>query len=289
MAKMGYRNIRTFAGDPIIEEYPDIPVQIIDEDGVFIYYLGKNYELRYIIKKTLSINEIVNLHKTYTTIQPPTFEQDQIAVFDPKTKKWSIVEDYRGYTIYNINTKETTILKEIGSVPDGWTLQEPPTKYHVYNKKKKTWVFPKDNKILETYKQEVLNEISQKIASFINNHYPPIKQQSDKSDEYYHRIQLIDLGLTEQDIITTIKNIAKCVLNTQNNLDACIKNNLQDQQLYMHFEQLVKVYLRQLFVQENKEKYRQIRNNIIASKTYDEVEQIKDKIQLDLPDWFKKL
>ena len=58
-----------------------------------------------------------------TTIEVPEYGENQIPVFIDG--KWEVQEDYRGKTIYNTETKESETVKEVGPIPDGWTLEEP--------------------------------------------------------------------------------------------------------------------------------------------------------------------
>lgn len=43
-----------------------------------------------------------------------------------KDGRWVNVQDYRGQTMYSIETGEPVIVAEVGEIPEGFTLEEPP-------------------------------------------------------------------------------------------------------------------------------------------------------------------
>ncbi len=95
-----------------------------------------------------------------TLIQAPEYGENQIPVFNGT--EWEIKEDYRGKIIYNIETKESQKIKEIGPVPEGWTL-EKPFEFSKWDSENNTWVL--DEKQVKNYKlSELKNIFTDKIT-----------------------------------------------------------------------------------------------------------------------------
>ncbi|KJC09716.1 tail assembly protein [Citrobacter freundii] len=53
-----------------------------------------------------------------TDIEPPLAKDGFVAVFDFKSEKWSLVEDHRGKTVYDIHTGEAITVNQLGKLPD---------------------------------------------------------------------------------------------------------------------------------------------------------------------------
>lgn len=53
-----------------------------------------------------------------TDIAPPTVKDGFVAVFNPESDKWSLVEDHRGKTVYDIHTGQATTIIQLGKLPD---------------------------------------------------------------------------------------------------------------------------------------------------------------------------
>lgn len=83
-------------------------------------------------------------------------------------KSWLHVEDHRGATGYDKNTKEKIEINAIGILPDNLTLSKPLTPFDKWNGKK--WVTDKTEQqaheiaIAENQKQSLLSEAEQAIA-----------------------------------------------------------------------------------------------------------------------------
>ncbi len=59
-----------------------------------------------------------------TAIEPPTAGANQAAVF--RNGAWSLVDDYRGATVYSTETGEQVTIRSLGGIPDGYTTQNFP-------------------------------------------------------------------------------------------------------------------------------------------------------------------
>lgn len=77
-----------------------------------------------------------------TTIEPPTFGEKEIAVFDEAAEAWEVKPDYRykihgeisGVEYYDTLTQEKKTIKEIGVLPDiSWTMDAPTDIEQLWN------------------------------------------------------------------------------------------------------------------------------------------------------------
>lgn len=86
----------------------------------------------------------------------------------PDGKSWLHVPDYRGSLAYDKETKQQTIITEIGELPDNLTLTAPENPFDKWNGKK--WVTDKSEQqayevgIAESRKQSLLAEAEQAIS-----------------------------------------------------------------------------------------------------------------------------
>ena len=64
-------------------------------------------------------------HESLTVIEPPKAQAGYARMFDRKTQTWSQVEDHRGQTVYSIVSRARQEVRDLGPIPDGWTLEEP--------------------------------------------------------------------------------------------------------------------------------------------------------------------
>lgn len=73
-------------------------------------------------------------------VDAPTLptEQDKAVCRKQDGSAWEIVDDYRGRTSYNTETREAATVDYIGAVLDGWTLLAPTGPFDKWNGKK--WV-----------------------------------------------------------------------------------------------------------------------------------------------------
>ncbi|MBJ9954408.1 hypothetical protein I5735_15355 [Acinetobacter baumannii] len=67
-----------------------------------------------------------------TDIKPPKIPKSKIAIFDLSAQKWSIVNDYRNMTAYNIIDQSEVKIDYVGDVKDGFTLLKPNSIYETW-------------------------------------------------------------------------------------------------------------------------------------------------------------
>lgn len=77
-----------------------------------------------------------------TTIEPPSFGEKEIAVFDEIAEAWEVKPDYRykirgevrGVEYYDTLTQEKKIIEDIGVLPDiSWTMDAPTDVEQLWN------------------------------------------------------------------------------------------------------------------------------------------------------------
>ncbi|ECC3213034.1 tail fiber assembly protein [Salmonella enterica subsp. diarizonae] len=75
-----------------------------------------------------------------TDIVPPEIPASHIAVFDFETQTWSLKEDHRGETVYDITTGNPIYISEPGPLPENVTSVSPDGEYQKWDSKAKVWV-----------------------------------------------------------------------------------------------------------------------------------------------------
>ncbi|EIV9611447.1 tail fiber assembly protein [Klebsiella pneumoniae] len=61
--------------------------------------------------------------------EPPVQSEYQVAVRSEDNLSWSVTEDYRGITVYDIQTLASQVITETGPIPDTVTTSAPLTPY----------------------------------------------------------------------------------------------------------------------------------------------------------------
>ncbi|AIA71404.1 tail fiber assembly protein [Pectobacterium atrosepticum] len=78
-------------------------------------------------------------------------------------KAWEAVPDYRGQTVYSMNTRQAQIVTQFGELPDNVTLLKPATEFDVWNGKK--WVIDKAAQAAAALKAAQLELATRKAAA----------------------------------------------------------------------------------------------------------------------------
>lgn len=60
---------------------------------------------------------------------PPVQTEYQVAVRSDDNSSWSVTDDYRGITVYDIQTRASHVITEPGPIPDTVTTSPPSTPY----------------------------------------------------------------------------------------------------------------------------------------------------------------
>ncbi|HEJ8674696.1 tail fiber assembly protein [Klebsiella pasteurii] len=61
--------------------------------------------------------------------EPPVQSEYQVAVRSEDNSSWSVTDDYRGITVYDIQTLASHVITELGPIPDTVTTFAPSTPY----------------------------------------------------------------------------------------------------------------------------------------------------------------
>ena len=69
-------------------------------------------------------HEVYLIPACATSVAPPQAEQGMARVFDGAA--WNLVEDHRGKTVYATADGQQSIIRDLGTIPDGYTLEVPP-------------------------------------------------------------------------------------------------------------------------------------------------------------------
>ena len=75
---------------------------------------------------TMREGKEIYLYPAFSTpVEPPKTNKNEVAVWNGA--QWEVKEDYRGLTIYNTETRESMVCREIGSLPKGHSLELKPS------------------------------------------------------------------------------------------------------------------------------------------------------------------
>ncbi|HBN5772053.1 TPA: tail fiber assembly protein [Citrobacter freundii] len=77
-----------------------------------------------------------------TDIAPPSVKTGFVAVFNFESEKWSLVEDHRGTTVYDIHTGEAITISQLGALPEDVVSVAPEG--HFVKWDGKNWVHDTD-------------------------------------------------------------------------------------------------------------------------------------------------
>ena len=74
--------------------------------------------------------------------EPPEVKPEQAAKWQPESKKWAYLPDYRGKTAYRTDNGQPETVQTVGELPAHLTLIAPPSELHQWNGK--AWVLSKE-------------------------------------------------------------------------------------------------------------------------------------------------
>lgn len=75
------------------------------------------------------IHEGVGLPALCCIEEPPVQNEYQVAVRSEDNSSWSVADDYRGITVYDIQTRVSQVITEPGPLPDTVTRLQPSSPY----------------------------------------------------------------------------------------------------------------------------------------------------------------
>ncbi|MED8157155.1 tail fiber assembly protein, partial [Escherichia coli] len=68
-----------------------------------------------------------------TDIAPPDIPAGFVAVFNSENKSWSLVEDHRGKTVYDVESGDALFISELGPLPENVTWLSPDGEYQKWD------------------------------------------------------------------------------------------------------------------------------------------------------------
>jgi len=133
---------------------------------------------------------------------------------------------------------------------------------------------------LQKKKQDMLENLKHITKQYIEQYYPEIKQRSDVADKEYWGAWLLSHNdtYTSDSIYKQAYQSALNILNGTSDLQTEVSNFPQAEQ--PAWEQLIKIALRVAFVQQVKEQYRQLKQQIEQATTLRELEGIRIEINV---------
>lgn len=99
--------------------------------------------------------------------EPPVQNEYQVAVRSEDNSSWSVTDDYRGITVYDLQTLASHIITEPGPIPDSVTTSTPSTPYDKWDGS--AWVTDAaqqhvaDVAAAETQKKQMITQVSDEI------------------------------------------------------------------------------------------------------------------------------
>ncbi|HDZ1740119.1 tail fiber assembly protein [Raoultella terrigena] len=100
--------------------------------------------------------------------EPPVQSEYQVAIRSDDNSAWSVTEDYRGITVYDIQTLASRVITEPGPIPDTVTRSVPLTPYDKWDGS--AWVTDADAQhaadvaVADMQKTELINQASAHIS-----------------------------------------------------------------------------------------------------------------------------
>ncbi|MGZ9874941.1 tail fiber assembly protein [Raoultella ornithinolytica] len=100
--------------------------------------------------------------------EPPVQSEYQVAVRSDDNLSWSVTEDYRGITVYDIQTQASHVITKSGPIPDTVTTSAPSTPYDKWDGT--AWITDShaqhiaDIAVADAQKKELITQISVEIS-----------------------------------------------------------------------------------------------------------------------------
>lgn len=100
--------------------------------------------------------------------EPPVQSEYQVAIRSDDNSAWSVTEDYRGITVYDIQTLASQIITEPGPIPDTVTRSVPLTPYYKWDGS--AWVTDADAQhaaeivVADVQKKELITQVTADIS-----------------------------------------------------------------------------------------------------------------------------
>ena len=146
-------------------------------------------------------------------VAPPETGKNQTAQWQPESQTWRIIPDYRGQTAYRTDTWQhdgivADTVTEPGELPEGLTIEPPPSSLHTWDAAKKAWVLDAETTaaLKQAQQEEMWTRIKAKREEqrYGGAYIPALKKwllSDEPSRTQYLQLQLLEAkGLFKQPV-----------------------------------------------------------------------------------------
>lgn len=149
--------------------------EMTDNDRVITIYNLSSSTNEFIGKGDGFIPANTGLPAYSTDIAPPSVSDGFVAVFNFESGKWTVVEDHRGKTVYDIHTGNATTISQLGNLPDGVVTVAPEGQFVKWDGKK--WVH--DTEAEKTALITLLTQQKDSLLTFATSKIGPLQDAVD--------------------------------------------------------------------------------------------------------------
>lgn len=149
--------------------------EMTDNDRVITIYNLSSSTNEFIGKGDGFIPANTGLPAYSTDIAPPSVSDGFVAVFNFESGKWTVVEDHRGKTVYDIHTGNATTISQLGNLPDGVVTVVPEGQFVKWDGKK--WVH--DTEAEKTALITLLTQQKDSLLTFATSKIGPLQDAVD--------------------------------------------------------------------------------------------------------------
>ncbi|EFK8285538.1 tail fiber assembly protein [Escherichia coli] len=106
-----------------------------------------------------------------TDIAPPDVPAGFVAVFNSENETWSLVEDHRGKTVYDVASGKALFISEPGPLPENVTWKSPEGDYQKWDGT--SWV--KDTEAEKLFRIREAEETKNSLMQVASEHIAPLQ------------------------------------------------------------------------------------------------------------------
>ncbi len=110
-----------------------------------------------------------------TDIAPPDIPAGFVAVFNSENKSWSLVEDHRGKTVYDVESEDALFISELGPLPENVTWLSPDGEYQKWDGT--SW--EKDEETEKLFQIREAEETKKSLMQVASEHIAPLQDAVD--------------------------------------------------------------------------------------------------------------
>ncbi|EFB9274653.1 tail fiber assembly protein [Escherichia coli] len=110
-----------------------------------------------------------------TDIAPPDIPAGFVAVFNSENKSWSLVEDHRGKTVYDVESGDALFISELGPLPENVTWLSPDGEYQKWDGT--SW--EKDKETEKLFQVREAEETKKSLMQVASEHIVPLQDAVD--------------------------------------------------------------------------------------------------------------